>query len=103
MHHQIKRNDYDEEMYLIGIGGLGLFGNHVLQDYYVDVALSGLEKQIFERLPLWMTKYGMMPYWMCFVLCLWMAMPRYRIDSGDRVRLVYLDEKGTAKHPPLLQ
>ncbi len=61
------------------------------------------KKQIFEWLPLWMTKYGMKPYWMCFVLCLWMAMPRYRIDSGDRVRLVYLDEKGTAKHPPLLQ
>lgn len=30
-------------------------------------------------------------------------MPRYRIDSGDRVRLVYLDDEGNAKHPPLLQ
>ncbi len=61
------------------------------------------KKQVFERLPSWMTKYGMKPYWLCFVVFLWMAMPRYRINSGDRVRLVYLDEKGNAKHPPLGQ
>lgn len=36
-------------------------------------------------------------------LCVWMGMPRWCIDSGDRVRLVYLDGKGEAKHPPLLQ
>ncbi len=61
------------------------------------------KKQVFERLPSWMTKYGMKPYWACFVVFLWIAMPRYRINSGDRVRLVYLDEKGNAKHPPLGQ
>ena len=32
-----------------------------------------------------------------------MAMPRYRIDSNDRVRLVYLDKNGENKHPPLTQ
>lgn len=61
------------------------------------------KKQIFERLPLWMVRYGMKPYWVVFILCLWVAMPRYRIQSGDRVRLVYLDEEGNAKHPPIGQ
>lgn len=61
------------------------------------------KKQIFEWLPLWAKKYGTKPYWMCFLLCLWIAMPRYRIDSSDRVRLVYLDDEGNAKHPPLAQ
>ncbi len=61
------------------------------------------KKQVFEWLPLWMKRYGMKPYWALFVVCLWMAMPRYRINSGDRVRLVYLDEEGNAKHPPLGQ
>lgn len=36
-------------------------------------------------------------------LCIWMGMPRWYIDSGDRVRLVYLDDKGETEHPPLLQ
>ena len=40
---------------------------------------------------------------MLFFVCLWMAMPRYRIDSNDRVRLVYLDKNGENKHPPLTQ
>ena len=29
-------------------------------------------------------------------------MPRYRIDCSDRVRLVYLDDKGEPEHSPLL-
>lgn len=37
----------------------------------------------------------------CLVVVLWVAMPRYRVNSGDRMRLVYLDEKGEAKLPPL--
>lgn len=61
------------------------------------------KKQVFKILPLWMKKYGMKPYWLCFVLCLWIGMPRYRINSGDRVRLIYLDNDGNAKHPPLGQ
>jgi hypothetical protein len=46
------------------------------------------KKHIFEMLPAWTQKWGMKPYWMLFFVCLWMAMPRYRIDSNDRVRLV---------------
>ena len=61
------------------------------------------KKQVFEKLPSWMVRYGMKPYWAVFVICIWVAMPRYRIYSGDRVRLVYLDEEGNAKHPPLGQ
>ncbi len=61
------------------------------------------KKYIFKYLPSWMFKWGMKPYWVCFVLCLWFAMPRYRIDSGDRVKLIYLNKDGEAKHPPLGQ
>ena len=61
------------------------------------------KKHIFEMLPAWTQKWGMKPYWMLFFVCLWMAMPRYRIDSNDRVKLVYLDKNGEAKHPPLTQ
>ena len=61
------------------------------------------KKHIFEMLPAWMQKWRMKPYWMLFFVCLWMAMPRYRIESNDRVRLVYLDKNGEAKHPPLTQ
>lgn len=60
-------------------------------------------KPIFERLPSWAVRYGMKPYWVLFVFFLWIAMPRYRIHSADRVRLVYLDAEGNAKHPPLGQ
>lgn len=61
------------------------------------------KKHIFEMLPAWTQKWGMKPYWMLFFVCLWMAMPRYRIDSNDRVRLVYLDKNGDTKYPPLTQ
>ena len=61
------------------------------------------KKHIFEMLPAWTQKWGMKPYWMLFFVCLWMAMPRYRIDSNDRVRLVYLDKNGDTEYPPLTQ
>ncbi len=55
----------------------------------------------------WMPKqlkaWAVKAVWACMIVCLWAAMPRWRIDSGDRVRLVYLDKEGNAKHPPLLQ
>ena len=60
------------------------------------------KKQVFGWLPSWMKKYGMKPYWLCFVLCLWIAMPRYRIHCGDRVRMVYLDDDGDVENSPLL-
>ena len=60
------------------------------------------KKQVSGSLPSWMKKYGTKPYWMCFALCLWIAMPRYRINCGDRVRMVYLDDDGNAENGPLL-
>lgn len=55
----------------------------------------------------WMPKqlkaWAVKAVWACMIVCLWAAMPRWRIDSGDRVRLVYLDKEGNAQHPPLLQ
>lgn len=48
-------------------------------------------------------KWVMRGIWLCMLAALWIAMPRYRIDSGDRVRLVYLNENGEAVHPPMSQ
>lgn len=41
--------------------------------------------------------------WVVLAISLWVGMPRYRVNSSDRVRLVYLDDEGNAKHPPLSQ
>lgn len=63
-------------------------------------------KTLRDKLPPSAKRWGMKAVWLCLVLVLWTAMPRYRIHSGDRVRLVYLKEDDTgfiAKHPPLAQ
>lgn len=58
--------------------------------------------KIREKLPQAYRTYGITAIFACLVLTLWVAMPRYRIHSGDRVRMVYLDNQGNAKHSPLL-
>lgn len=59
-------------------------------------------KNIATRIPLQWRKWSMRCVWAALVIVLWFAMPRYRINSGDRVRLLYLNEDGEAVHPPLL-
>lgn len=56
-----------------------------------------------DWMPRQLKAWAVKAVWACMIVCLWAAMPRWRIDSGDRVRLVYLDKAGNAKHPPLLQ
>lgn len=48
-------------------------------------------------------KYATRIVWLGLIICLWVSMPRYRINGGDRVRLIYFDSKGNPKHPPLAQ
>ena len=57
--------------------------------------------KIREKLPERIKPYGIKAIWACLVLTLFVAMPRYRINCGDRVRLVYLDENGEPKHSPI--
>lgn len=59
--------------------------------------------EIRQRLPLPARKYAIKAIWLGLIVCLWVAMPRYRTGSGDRVRLVYLDDNGNMEHPPLAQ
>lgn len=54
-------------------------------------------KDIDARMPEHMRRWGMKAVWGCQVAVLWIGMPRYRVHSGDRVRLVYLDDNGKAK------
>lgn len=59
-------------------------------------------KNIATRIPLQWRKWSMRCVWAVSVIVLLIAMPRFRINSGDRVRLLYLSEDGEAVHPPLL-
>ncbi len=60
------------------------------------------QSKIREKLPERIKPYGVKAMWLCLLLTLWTSMPRYRIDCSDRVRLVYLDDKGEPEHSPLL-
>ena len=57
--------------------------------------------KVREKIPERIRPYGVKAMWACLVLVLWVAMPRYRITCGDRVRMVYLDDEGQEKHAPL--
>ena len=58
--------------------------------------------RIREKRPVCIKPYGIKAMWVCLALVLWMAMPRCRIECGDRVRMVYLNDKGNEEHTPLL-
>ena len=60
------------------------------------------QSKIREELPRRIKPWGIKAMWVCLALLLWTAMPRYRINCGDRVRMVYLDDEGNAKNSPLL-
>ena len=53
--------------------------------------------KISERYRRWSVR----AVWICLIVSLWVAMPRYRINSGDRVRLLYVDKEGQTQHPPV--
>lgn len=56
---------------------------------------------IVAHMPMPVHKYSAKIIWAGLIICLWVGMPRYRIHNNDRVKLVYLDNEGNAKHPPL--
>ena len=60
-------------------------------------------KDIATWMPERMRGWGMKLVWGCLMVVLWIGMPRYRVNSGDRVRLVYFDKSGNAMLPPLGQ
>ena len=41
--------------------------------------------------------------WLVLTLALWMAMPRWRTNCSDRIRLLYLNEDYETVHPPFWQ
>lgn len=60
-------------------------------------------KNIAAKIPVKWRKWGMRGVWTILIVALWIGMPRYRINSVDRVRLLYLNNEGEAVHPPLVQ
>lgn len=60
-------------------------------------------KNIAAKIPVHWRKWWMRGVWTILVIVLWVVMPRYRINSSDRVRLLYLNEEGETVHPPLMQ
>lgn len=62
--------------------------------------------ELREKLPEKFRTWGMRAVWIVLALVLWTGMPRYRINSGDRTRLIFVEEKDgkyVAKHPPIGQ
>ena len=60
-------------------------------------------KRLMNKVPDRYRRWCTRAVWLCFVVIVWTALPRWRIDCGDRVRLVYVDNDGNAKHPPVSQ
>lgn len=58
-------------------------------------------KVLAEKIPERYRKWSVRAVWLCLAFTLWIAMPRYRINSGDRVRLLYTDKEGNTLQPPI--
>ena len=52
------------------------------------------------KLPEQYRKWTTRAIWCCLILTLWVALPRWRTHSHDRVQLAYLDNAGDVKHAP---
>ena len=59
------------------------------------------KKPLRELLPEKYRRWAVRGVWCLLFVVLWISMPRWRIDSGDRVRLIYFDKEGNAIHPPI--
>lgn len=83
-----------------------MFATAFYKTICVMLIVAVWHKTLRDKLPQAAKRWGMKAVWLGLVLVLWTSMPRYRIHSGDRVRLVYLEEDSDgfkAKHPPLAQ
>lgn len=60
---------------------------------------------IKDRIPEKYRKWSMCAVWFCLIMVLWIAMPRYRINTivKDRIRLVYVNQDGQVHRPPISQ
>lgn len=58
-------------------------------------------KVLAEKVPERYRKLSVRAIWLCLALTLYIALPRYRIHSTDRVRLLYIDKDGNTQHPPI--
>lgn len=58
-------------------------------------------KVLAEKVPKRYRNLSIRAVWLCLGFTLWIAMPRYRINSGDRVRLLYVDKEGNTQRPPI--
>lgn len=45
--------------------------------------------------------WSMRVVWLCLILALWIGMPRFRSNSKDSVRLLYVDKEGNTQLPPV--
>ena len=73
--------------------------------FYKTVCLMLLfavwRKTLMEKVPEHYRKWAGRGVWLALIVVLWVAMPRYRINSGDRVRLLYIDSEGNTQYPPV--
>lgn len=58
-------------------------------------------KPLMARLPEHYRKWTARAVWICLILTLWIALPRWRVHTHDRVQLIYLNKEGTVRHAPV--
>ncbi len=58
-------------------------------------------KPLMSKLPERYHKWTTWTIWACLLLAVWVALPRWRTHSCDRVQLVYFDKEGGRRHAPV--
>lgn len=58
-------------------------------------------KPLMEKVPEPHRQWAAWTVWVSLILLLVVALPRWRIHTNDRVRLVYLDKQGEVKPAPI--
>lgn len=56
---------------------------------------------LMSKIPEGSRRWAIRAVWVALIVVLWVAMPRYRIHSTDRVRLLYVDKDWEVQRPPL--
>lgn len=83
-----------------------MFSTLFYETVCVMLIVAVWRNELRDKLPEKCRTWGMRAVWIVLALVLWTGMPRYRINSGDRTRLIFVDEKDgkyVAKHPPIGQ
>lgn len=81
--------------------GLYLFATLQYKTLCIILLFAVWQKTLEQKIPEKYRKWSVRAAWIFLITLLWVVMPRYRVNSYDRVRLLYVDKEGNTKHPPV--